>query len=115
MLGVEPEPPHGFQAEVDALLRVAASPAPPDKEIVSGGLDDLEVKILELLSKLPTTEAFDARSLASQVGLTEQRAEFHLRRLVACDFACDSFRIGRPVEYFIGQKGRGALIERGSL
>ena len=115
LLGVEPERAQVFQAEIDALLSVPASPAPPDKETVSDELDDVEVTILELLSKLPAAEAVDASSLASQVGLSEQRAEFHLRRLVVGDFAGDRLRIGRATEYFIAQKGRGVLIERGRL
>ena len=67
LLGVEPEPAHVFQAEIDALLSVSASPAHPGKETVSVELDDVEVNILELLSQLTSAEAVDARSLAPRV------------------------------------------------
>ena len=115
LLGVEPEPAHVFQAEIDALLSVSASPAPPGKETVSVELDDVEVNILELLSQLTSAEAVDARSLAPRVGLSEQRAVFHLKRLVSGELAGEMLSIGGPAEYFIAQKGRGVLIERGRL
>ena len=114
LLGVEPERAQVFQAEIDALLSVPASPAPSDK-IVSDELDDVEVTILEMLSKLPTTASLEASSIASHLGLPEQRTEFHLRRLVVDDFVADRLRMGEPAEYFIAQKGRGVLFERGRL
>ena len=114
LLGVEPEPAQVFQAEIDALLSVPASPAPPDKT-GSDELDDVEVTILELLGKLPVAVSVDASSLASQVGLSEQRTRFHLERLVADDLAGDRLTMGQPIEYFIAQKGRGVLFERGRL
>ena len=115
LLRVQPEPAQVFQSAIDALMSMPASAAPPDKETVGDELDDGEVIILELLSQLPAAEAVDARSLAPQVGLSEQRAEFHLKRLVAGDFAGDRLSIGGPDEYFIAQKGRAVLIERGRL
>lgn len=115
LLGVKPEPAYVFQAEVEALVSVPAPSTPPQKETDSNKLDDIEVNILELLSKLPADAGIDATLLAPQVALSEQRAVYHLKRLVAGEFAGDSISICRPAKYFIAQKGRGVLIERGRL
>lgn len=115
LLKIKPEPAHVFQTEIEALLDVPAPSTPRRIATDSNKLDEVEVNILELLSQLPASEYTDARSLASQIGLSEQRAIYHLKRLVACEFAGDSISIGRPAEYFIAQKGRGILIEQGRL
>ena len=115
LLGVNPEPANAFQAEIDALLRVPASSTRRSEETDSNRIDDVEVNILELLSQLPVAEGINSGLLAPQIGLSEQRAVYYLKRLVDGELAGESISIGHPAEYFIAQKGRGVLIERGRL
>lgn len=115
LLGVNPEPAHAFQAEIDALLRVPASSTPRNEETDSNKIDDVEVDILELLSQLPAAEGINSGLLAPQIGLSEQRTVYHLKRLVDGELAGERIFIGHPAEYFIAQNGRGVLIERGRL
>jgi hypothetical protein len=92
-----------------AALKEAQSP-PAAASGVPGDLDEVEVKILQLLSQ---RAGMGAGLIGHQLQISRAKAEHLADKLVSDGYLHDLIFLGQPKEYELEQKGKEYLVRHG--
>ncbi len=74
-------------------------------------LDELEIKILLLLSELKGNDTAGATVIANLFEISEAKAKYYLDELVRKKYALAYLTIGKPRDYSLAHKGREYLVK----
>jgi hypothetical protein len=118
-LGIRPEVPAGYEANIEAILALTVqdnpeAPAgkPATAEAQDVGVPDEATQILTALSR---HERARIGLVASAVGQSEQRTRYFLDTLIDRGLVDAIRAMGSPPAYFLTQAGRAYLFEKGLL
>lgn len=116
-LSIAVEPMASFQRAVQSVVGESSklSPQRPPTSAASSAVEPSaeEIRVLQHLAGIPDDDT--AENIAKQLGVTEQRAKFHLLELGAKKLAWVNPVVYGITTYSITQEGRKQLVARGLL